>query len=270
MNVVFVHSGGPDMASFRYRASMPALELRKQGFEVSLNDGMADVVVFSKPDAAGLDVARRAKKDGTKIVADFCDDHFSHETLGPVYREFIGIADQVICPTAGMQEKSGGDVIADPYEIERCQPHANGDECIWFGHQRNLDEIIGSGLKLRIVTGPNERVKGYVPWSVENLKANLAVSNIAVLPTLKWGEYKSANRVINAAMAGCFVVAGDKPSYREFRKFLWIGPTKGGMQWAKAFQNELNDRVTEAQDYIESKYSPKVIGQQWADMLNSL
>ena len=273
MNIAFIHQGGPDMASYRYRAEMPAKHLGAK-----LNDGLADVVVFSKPVPADLDIARMARNDGCKLVVDFCDDHFQHEVLGPIYVEMANLANRITCPTVGMRERirnsTGMDaaVIPDPYEMPLLEPHANGENTLWFGHQRNIGEIvpwfkrIDMG-KFNAVTGQNNVLTGYTPWSVENMQSALAEANTVILPSKD--QCKSANRLINAIRSGCFVVAKDVPAHKEFREFVWVGKMETGLRWFKVFQADLNDRVKAGQAYIE-KYSPERIGDQWKTLMATI
>jgi len=274
MNVAFIHYGDASMASFRYRALMPVSYLNDQGFTATINEGEADAIVFSKPAEANIELAKQCKEDGTRVIVDICDDHLDHEKMGAVYRELIGLSDQVICPTKTLQERiaketgKDSEVIPDPYEQQRRIPHAKGENLLWFGHQRNIPEIIpfiGKLPNLSVCTGRNNTLTGYIPWSLENQEKELAYANIVVLP--KSAEYKSPNRLINSLMAGCFVVAHPNQSRQEFRKYTWIGRVLSGLEWANAFQDELNDRVSEAQDYIEAHYSPECIGKQWAEIL---
>ncbi len=281
MNIVFVHHGGPTMASYRYRADMPARELRELGHSARVNEGDADVVVFSKPDLAALDLARKCKAEGTKVIVDFCDDHFRHAEYGLIYREIAELADGIAVPTEEIRRRvvqhvnRDAAVIGDPYEIPRQEPHADGDKLIWFGHQSNIDELLSAAVFLQkrpvvVVTGKTDKINGYVPYSPESLKANLAACHIAFLPTAERGDYKSPNRLMNAVMAGLFVVTGERPSHKEFRDFVWVGPMKGGLQWANAYRSELNALVSEGQDYIEREYSPVKIGKQWETFAKSV
>jgi len=277
VNVAFVHPSDASMASFRYRALMPLEYLNKNtDIRATINEGLADAVVFSKPMAANIDFAKQCRKDGTRVIVDICDDHLNHKAMGPVYREMIGLSDQVVCPTVTMRDRikaetgRESEVIIDAYEQERCDPHANGDNLLWIGHQTNLKEIIpfiGKLDNLSVCTGPNNALTGYIPWSIENQRAELARANIVLLPNS--AEYKSPNRLINSIMAGCFVVAHPSAERKEFRQHTWIGNVMAGLQWANAFKDELDDRVRDAQDYIEERYSPALMGQRWAEVIKA-
>src|SRR6187551_3407253 len=93
-------------ASTRYRVLMPAAQLDRLGHQVqiaSLPPGPVpaaflqvpcDVLVFSKSfraEHAPLVDAMRAR--GTKIVADYCDDHFENREIGEWYTKLAKSAD---------------------------------------------------------------------------------------------------------------------------------------------------------------------------------
>lgn len=280
MKVSWIHSLGAGAASYRYRAQMPA-EYVSQAINCQcyLTDIMSDVMVFAKPMPGDLATAKMAKSDGARIVVDFCDDHFAHRDFGPVYREIAKLADIITCPTAMMGARiyaaTGREsvTIGDPYEMPLIPPHADGPKTIWFGHQRNLPEILPWFKRIdmanfMLVTGETTKVKGHIPWSVENLTTALSEANTAILPATG-GDYKSPNRLINALRAGCFVVTKDVPAHKEFREFVWTGGLETGLKWFRAFESDLNDRVLAGQAYIE-KYSPERIGAQWAQLIASL
>ena len=272
-NVAFIHRGGEDMASYRYRTQIPAEQLADD-YSVSINSGTADIVVFSKPVEEDIELAETCKNDGTKVVVDFCDDHFNHKSLGKVYRDIAKLADTLVCNSEAMQgvifHETGRDssAIDDPYEQERMEPHADGLDVLWYGHQRNLEEIIPFVDKieeLSVCTGKNNKLNGYVTWSLEKQEEELAFANTVILPGKV--PYKTPNRLINAIMAGCFVVS---KSYPEFREFAYIGDIMQGLQWRKHFHEDLNELVSAGQDYIEKTYSPNQIGKQWSSLLASL
>lgn len=272
MNVVWIHRGGPDMASYRYRALIPS-----QILGGSVNEGMADTLIFSKPQAEDIELAIRARKDGTQVITDICDDHLNHPELGPVYKDMINLSDKIVCPTKVMGERiyeeyrRDFNVIPDPYEQELCEPHAEGNNLLWFGHQSNLDDIVKYlplldqiNRKVTIVSGP-KKIKGVIPWSLKTQREELQKANIVLLPSRKGAEYKSPNRLVNSIRAGCFVV-GHHPAYEESRRFVWNGEIFTGARWATINQSILNDLVKEGQSYTE-KYSPENIAKQWAAIL---
>jgi len=276
---VFVHRNGPQFASYRYRAEIPA-----KAIGATVNGGEAHVLIFSKPTPDDVILAKESKADGLKIIFDVGDDHFNHAVWGPIYREMVGLADALVTPTenmAGRLLKYMGSpatvVIPDPYEEPAATPHANGAErLLWYGHQINLKELSPwmeflKGLNLTVVTGENHHWKAdYLRWTPEVQTEQLHRANLVLIPTRKGVEYKSANRLINALRAGCFPVCGDQiPSYHEFRKVAWVGNFTTGLKWAQAEANHLNELVAEGQEYIK-KFSPEAVGAQWRALIDEV
>lgn len=290
MKVAFIHQGGEQMASYRYRSAIPCAELVKLGHECHVNSGEADVVVFSKPMLNDYEIALDVKAQGAKVMVDIGDDHMTHEHLGPLYRKMIELSSKIICPTQNMAERIYrvcgliAEIIPDPYEEEKQEAHANGDKLLWFGHLMNVKDLSPwrpclNGI--RVLTGPKPRIRqkegkkllgaqwddSWLEWSREAQTKELSEANITIIPTRRGAEFKSPNRLLNSVRGGCFVVASHHPSHEEFRKMLWIGDIKAGLDWTRAFQDELSDRVKEAQAYVEKTYSPDVVAKRWEQVL---
>ena len=282
-NIVFVHRGGPESASYRYRALEPAKHVsRVNGFSCAINGGAADIVVFSKPQAEDLVMLDGAKKEGCKVVADFCDDHFTNPAFSH-YKAIAQRADFVVVPTQVMAERLlehtgrvADAVIPDAYEEDEREPHAEGEKVLWFGHNTNVKDLrkwMGNlrEFDLTILTGPNlpEGVN-VKKWTQQSQTEELASNNIVFLPTRPGAEYKTNNRLLNSIRAGCFPVAAQHPSYIEFKKMVWVGDQFTGLRWAKAFRSDLNGLVKRAQDHIREKYSPQTIGSMWAKAMEAV
>jgi hypothetical protein len=268
------------MASYRLRVQIPADHLQTHGYRTFINGGEGDFIVFSKPSADDIENIRRVKASGAKAVVDICDDHFQTPKWGEIYTLCAKAADRVVCSTEELAKriylKTGvcAQVVPDPWEFEE-KPHARGDKFLWFGHQLNIAEIarfepVTKNLNIRYCTGPNQILAKYTEWSVQALRGELAIADVVILPTTEENTYKSANRLICAVMAGCFVVAGKSEINRKFRDYVWVGPVHAGVAFAKCYQNDLLDLTTRAQDHIRAKYSPAEIGAQWASVFDSI
>lgn len=254
------------MASFRYRTQIPA-----DYIGAAINDGDADIVVFSKPWPEDVDLARYAKADGCKIVVDFCDPHFHLEH----YREMLRLADVKVVASQWSRDHIIKDafVIPDPYELPEIEPHADGERHVWFGHKANLKDLdLWWWIpNLKVVSGPFEEVPdGITFYSPENLIKALTDSNMALFPFRRGSEYKSSNRILNAIRMGLFPICGRYPSYEEFKDFCWVSDFHTGYKWAHHNRKNLNSLVCEAQDYIRDRYSPEAIGKQWKSLLESI
>src|SRR5207247_843080 len=120
--VSFIHSGDATMASYRYRAAIPARELG-----ASINDRTASTLIFAKPLAHQLIWMGIAKKRQQRVIVDICDDHLDWLH----YQEALRLADQIVCPTDTMARliRARGyeaTIIPDPYEFPRREPHCGG------------------------------------------------------------------------------------------------------------------------------------------------
>jgi len=244
------------MASYRYRAMIPAKELR-----ASVNDFAADVLVFAKPMPAEVELAKKAKARGARVVVDVCDDHLavSH------YQAMIDLADMITCPTKEMARLlQGAEVIEDPYEYEECAPHMRTDRLMWFGHSSNLKTIRGRdfGRPVRVISsGP-----GVVQWSPEIMRAEFAAADIVVLPAS--ASYKSPNRAVESIRQGCFVIAEPHPSLEGFP--IYKGDIKEGIEWAIKNPQLANQMTREAQGFITHRFSPKTQASAWKNLVAGL
>lgn len=267
--VSFIHSGGPSMASYRYRAAMPA-----QWLGATLNNWQADVLVLSKPTIRDVLSARLiAAKGVQQIVADFCDDHFLDDQR-MVYQEVANLATLVICPTAAMADiiryHTGrhATVVPEAYAHEESPPHCTDQRrLLWFGHQSNhysLQRILPWVPGIRVVTN----TFGAIQWSEETVAAELAQADIVVLPATAPG--KSPNRAVQAIRAGCFVVAEPHRAIESFPG-VWIGARiEDGIAWATKHPSLAQAWTADAQRYIEEVYSPERCALAWTTAIDSL
>jgi len=245
------------MASYRYRALIPAKELG-----ASINDFTADIMIFAKPQAIEVQIAKEAQESGKKVVVDFCDDHFDQTH----YREMLKLADAVTCPTEEMGKHIGAQVVIDPYEFDEEAPHCRGDNLLWFGNVTNFASI--ERLRPRL-TSPLRMVSnapGCIPWSMDTMRHEFSLADIVVLPATK--EYKSPNRAVESIRQGCFVVAEPHPSLTNLP--IWIGDIPQGIEWARQNTLEANKMTLAAQDFVRSAYSPKTQASAWRRVLQAL
>lgn len=263
LNASFIHGGGKQMASYRYRAEIPATELG-----VPLNDPTKEILIFSKPQAFELEWLEQFKVGRPKVVVDFCDDHF---TRFHHYKRFAKLADEIVCPTEQMahiiREHTGRDatVIRDPFEFPERLPHCNGTNLLWFGHKVNVHSLIRildqlNGYSIRIVSN----AEGAIPWSLETMPLEFKRADIVVMPCT--APYKSPNRTIEALRQGCFVVAEPHPSLFGIPG-IWLGNIKEGIEWTLRHLPEANHRIKEAQNHVRMLYSPKTSADAWRDLL---
>jgi hypothetical protein len=112
------------------------------------------------------------------------------------------------------------------------------------------------GFNIRCVSN----LPGTIPWSLDTLRKELLRADIVVVPaTEKW---KSANRVIESVVMGCFVVAERHPAFDTIPG-IWHGNIKDGVHWAIKNQEEANQWTREAQSYSLKFHGPSLIGSVW-------
>jgi len=152
-------------------------------------------------------------------------------------------------------------VIPDPYESAE-KPAGIGEGACWFGHESNLIDLDPYlDLNPKILTGES--------WSREKQDVMLSHCAFVLIPTGK-SMAKSANRLMDAVRNGRFVIAGDLPAHEEFKKFMWVGDIRAGVEWFYSHQDEAIERISECQKYIEKKYSPEAISRLWFNTLEKL
>lgn len=256
--ISFIHRGGSEMASYRYRVQIPAKEL---GFRI--NDISAETLIFAKPLPPDIELARTNK--GINVV-DICDDHLGT----PLYQEMMHLAHIITCPTEDMQQRIGkysyyAHIVPDTYEFEEKTPHCHGTRLIWFGHKLNLYSLVRilpdiEDYELRVVSN----APGSIPWSVETTQKELDNADIAIFPATK--TYKSPNRVLEAIRRGCFVVAEYHPSLEEFDG-IWVGDIRQGIEFAQNHPEKANSWTRQAQQFIKNQYSPKIQASAWRKAL---
>lgn len=240
------------LASNRYRAIIPAEQLRELGHDVSLvpmgkwrpaqPDARPDVFVVGKlisPHDApqyqqaasqlreGLLLAGRA---GTRIVVDFCDDHFDHPALGPSWRALASLADLCIAGSGELRSAVeahteapvavvGDPVASPPLPARLFRPKSRLDSglqrwlgggrvlhrlrMVWFGHPSNAsplfdwaERLATIALKqpwwLTVVTTPSAGIEQRVT------QFNAAQGDRAVMELVPWSEAEQWSAVEGA------------------------------------------------------------------------
>lgn len=250
----FMHRGGASMASFRYRAMIPARELGAK-----LNDTSADALIYAKPMEFELDEALAAKEQGKTVIVDFCDDHF--EKL-PHYEKMARLADAVTCPTPAMARRIPvtATVIPDPYEFDEAEPHCHGKNVLWFGHGVNFYSVAKLLPNLKCPIRIVSNVPGALPWSMDVMHEELHLADIVIIPAT--ARYKSGNRAVEAIRQGCFVVAEPHPAIDDFPG-IWIGDIKEGVEWANNNRQQAREMTATAQTFVRQHYSPQKVATAW-------
>jgi hypothetical protein len=206
-------------------------------------------------------LARRIKGP---IVYDVVNAHFDD----PDYGDMCRLASVVTCSSdvmrAIVKDVTGREavVIADPYENAESHPGVMGSRVLWFGHQANIASLKPyADLDLDVCTA-NE-------WSLENEASALASAGVVLLTGNNPGA--SSNRPVKALRAGRFVVAPeDSPeSWKELAEYIWLGDVREGIRWAFNNREEACRKVLAGQNYVKTRFSPQLIGSQWAGLFAS-
>lgn len=165
----------PAVASFRYRVLEPMVFLRARGHAVELyrpaRFDAYDAVVFSKAyGARDLQLARRLKAAGKRVILDLCDDHFHNPEGLPKYEAsrrkliaMIRLADAVVCSTPVLAEAVRREakldatpaVAPDVYEQAAVSagaptPLDRPARLLWFGRHGSPNAPAGMGDLLLI------------------------------------------------------------------------------------------------------------------------
>lgn len=293
-----------DVASVRYRVTLPARSI--PGSKVTyVGPGAnrrtllerfsgADVAVLGKPfdpslAQTALELVQSLRQRGIKVVADYCDDHFSQPVLGPAYRTLAAAADAVVASTPGLAEIVRAhtarpvSVVTDPVEGERGEPRAvtgRPARLLWFGHPLNLDTLpfglhqlaqrrLDFALTLMTAPGSGVEMLGhrFRPWSTEALFEELRECDAVIIPSDPHDPrkvVKSPNRFTEALWAGRFVIAHPLPSYEPLAAYGWIGDDIGeGLAWLLEHPEEAVDRIRAGQEAAAREFSAAAIGRAW-------
>jgi hypothetical protein len=161
-------------------------------------------------------------------------------------------------------------VIDDPWETEEREPSVYGEGVLWFGHSANIASLLphieAIGPKLLVCSNVRS---AHVPWSLENESKCLQGAAVCVLTANNAGA--STNRVVKAIRAGRFtcVPEGAPASWQTLAPYIWIGDVGEGIRWALNNREEACKKIQAGQAYIREKFSPQLIGSQWAALFAS-
>jgi hypothetical protein len=289
VKISYVCHTGLSVASTRYRIVIPANGLNKLGHHVTVGppDLDADVVVFSKHFSQDdPDLARRARG---RVAFDICDDHFDTK-FRDHYTTMIDLASTITCSTETLRsriaERTGreANVIPDPYEFPEQEPSfspGNVPRLLWFGHVINVGTLRPlmprlEHCKLTIITNgdlsaPRAGVE-VVKWSPQSMLVGFRHCDMVIIPS-NLEEHrtrvKSTNRIVESIRQGKFVSASKLPSYEQFSPWMHIGDVIEGVEWALSNPSEIVGRVKDAQGYVKTKFSPKIIANLWEEALSA-
>jgi hypothetical protein len=267
----------------------------------------SDAVIFSKSFSdINEALARTARERKAAIIFDVCDNYFEHPVIGQHYRNMVRDANTVTCNTERMAELARQYtnkpciVIEDTYDGTRQKAaFSPGDtlKLVWFGHPSNADSLKAAlpslvkaskqqPVALTVVSQSKGAFDGpafcaqlqaeagfpirFVPWSLQSQQDAIRAGDLVIIPSLDNDvkNVKSANRMMEAFLAGRMVVAAPIPSYEPFKDWAWLGEDLfSGIEWARKHQNDIPVQIDAAQDYIEQHFSPETIGRKWEHVI---
>lgn len=304
-----------DVASVRYRVAATSAALAALGVEsrvTFLGPGAnrrtlldrfsgSDAVVLGKPvvrperfagvveQALGLVAELRARK--IRVIADYCDDHFSDPVMGAGYRALANAADRVTATTPGLAEviarhaANAVSVITDLVEGSRGEPKVTASDgrvrLLWFGHPANL-ATLNHGLpqiqkvqeriaSLTLVTAPGAGAEQlgarFRPWSPAAVFEELRSNDAVIIPSDPYDPrkaVKSPNRFAETVWAGRFAIAHPLPAYQPLAGGGWVGDDLAeGIGWYADNPGAALERIRAGQDLVAERHSPQAVGAEW-------
>ncbi|MEK6243595.1 MAG: methyltransferase domain-containing protein [Pseudomonadota bacterium] len=172
---------------------------------------------------------------------------------------------------------------------------------LWFGHPTNLPALRAAGRELQraaqaapidllCITAIDDRVKAFeaefnrdhgprirarfIQWTPESMRAGLEGCDLVVVPAelqRPGALAKSANRLLEALVAGRFAVCTPVPSYLEFQDYAWIGERLDeGIRWALENPVRAARRARDGQRYALEHFSAARIAARWREALEDI
>jgi hypothetical protein len=261
------------------------------------------IVIFLK--LSQPDSIQRAKDLGATTIYDLCDNKFEEkEEYEPCCRlaDLVSVNSVQMGVSAKYHTGRDSIVMPDPYERPKLTPKFNPNKelkLLWFGSQSSFKflpvveiwqrlekEIVN--YKYTMVSAKTDRLlskmsmrqsKGQIrginfnkldmqEWTWDHQGKLLTECDIVLMPVQTDNprtDTKSANRVIDSLISGRFVITTSLASYEEFAPYTWQGDYIEGIKWAKTNPDQVIDRITKGQQYVEQNYSAKVLSKKFIE-----
>jgi hypothetical protein len=71
--------------------------------------------------------------------------------------------------------------------------------------------------------------------------------------------------VIDSLISGRFVITTPLASYEEFAPYTWQDDYIQGIKWAIENPDQVIDRITKGQQYVEQNYSARVLSKKFIE-----
>lgn len=244
-----------DLASNRYRTLLPARWLVERGHRIGCvaqhkwlvrQQATPDVAVVGKLRPYGDDPRRRQqigehvleqigelRHRGTAVIADFCDDHFDHPTLGGYWRRLAATVDLCAAGSQAMADSLArhtespvqviGDPVASPFGSPqvyrrtspvarwvrrmRSLPERDRLELVWYGEASNwppmrawADDLVPLArqqpFRLRLVTRVDEALAAHAEAFTQRYGPAAVMEPIAWSEPAQWRVVADADVVL--------------------------------------------------------------------------
>ena len=261
------------------------------------------LIIFLK--GTKVHTIEQARALGAQTVYDLCDNKFDEkQEYAPCCLAADLVSVNSIQMGASVKMHTGRDsiVMPDPFERPKLLPKFSPGtdiNLLWFGSKSsfkflpmveiwerlekevrnysytmvsaNTDRLF-SKFQLRQrkgeVTGINLDRVIMKEWTWELQGQLLEQCDIVLMPVQTNNprtDTKSANRVIDSLMSGRFVITTPLASYEEFGPYTWQGDYIEGIQWAQANPDQVLDKITKGQQYVEQNYSAAVLSNKFIE-----
>ena len=261
------------------------------------------LIIFLK--GTKVHTIEQARALGAQTVYDLCDNKFDEkQEYAPCCLAADLVSVNSIQMGASVKTHTGRDsiVMPDPFERPKLLPKFSPGtdiNLLWFGSKSsfkflpmveiwerlekevrnysytmvsaNTDRLFSKfqlRQRKREVTGINLDRVIMKEWTWELQGQLLEQCDIVLMPVQTnhpRTDTKSANRVIDSLMSGRFVITTPLASYEEFGPYTWQGDYIEGIQWAQANPDQVLDKITKGQQYVEQNYSAAVLSNKFIE-----
>ena len=261
------------------------------------------LIIFLK--GTQVHTIQRARDLGAQTVYDLCDNKFDEkQEYAPCCLTADIVTVNSVQMGVSVKTHTGRDsiVMPDPFERPKLPPKFSPGtdiSLLWFGSQSSFKFLpmveIWQRLEKEVcnysytmISAKTDRVlskfqlrqrKGSVSginldrvnmkeWTWESQGQLLEQCDIVLMPVQTDNprtDTKSANRVIDSLISGRFVITTPLASYEEFAPYTWQGDYIQGIKWAQANPDQVIDRITKGQQYVEENYSAKVLSNKFIE-----
>lgn len=295
------------LASTRVMALIPARHLGMRALyfgagldpDTFLDEHQPKILCLMKAaDVSMLQLARRAKARGIRLISAYCDWYFDGED-GQLNRALSDISDSVVvqtCPMADEFERYFGKrpvLIEEAIEYPREHPKFSPDHVLkftWYGRNTNFDALI-PGLRrlaryrkrpMHILVIANKRPDIENLFGHSSIPSNMRLdfdtwSMEAQYDAMQWCDFifvpgldvpsklvKGHNRLVEAINAGRIALVYPLPQYKELSEYCWCNDDySAGIDWALSKPDQVISRLARGQEHIDTRFSPKVVAGRW-------